>query len=422
MNFINAFLGIFLDMSLYMVIGMILTGILHVVMKKDTVAKHLGKDSKLPAVKAAAMGVPLPLCSCGVLPTTVYLSQNGATTSAVMAFLISTPQTGVDSIIATLGMMGVVMAIYRPIAAFISGVAGGAIIQRIAGDKKIEEQGETACCAGDSCATDRPEKIAVKTSVWDKVKGMVRYAFVAFIDDIALHFIVGVLIATAITLIIPTGFFERISISSGVLAMIVMLVVGLPMYICSTSSIPIALALMAKGISPGAAFVFLFAGPATNAASLAVLSKSLGKKTVAIYLAVTAVSAIGFGLLLDGIIGWFSLPMPNFMAHTAAHGSSWIKIVAGIIFAATLLRSIANRLIRRIKKRKSANSKAAHVLEIDGMTCAHCAKSVTDVLVNCDGVHKVSVDVKQGKAYVDGENMDIDDLRKAVTQAGYSAK
>ncbi len=275
MVFVNEFFNIFLDMSLYMLIGMVLTGVLHVVMKKDSIAKHLGQGSRLPAVKAAAFGVPLPLCSCGVLPTTVYLSQNGATTSAVMAFLIATPQTGVDSIIATFGMMGVVFAVYRPIAAFISGVAGGYFIQKIAGSKRIElqTQEEYHDCEGGSCAVE--ERIS-KLSIKDKIKGMFRYAFVDFIDDISLHFVVGVLIAAAITLIIPSGFFESLHINSGILAMLVMLLVGIPMYICSTSSIPIARVLLAKGISPGAAFVFLFAGPATNAASLAVLSKTLG--------------------------------------------------------------------------------------------------------------------------------------------------
>lgn len=294
----------------------------------------------------------MPLCSCGVLPTTVYLSQNGASTSAVMAFLISTPQTGVDSMIATFGMMGIVFAVYRPIAAFISGVAGGYIIQKIAGNKKIEQPEEENCttdCAGESCTQSEEVTVQSKPSVKDRLMSMVRYAFFDFIDDISLHFVVGVLIATAITLIIPTGFFESLHISSGILAMIVMLAVGLPMYICSTSSIPIALVLLAKGISPGAAFVFLFAGPATNAASLAVLSKSLGKKTVAIYLAITAVSAIGFGLMLDGIISWFSLPMPIFETGGAMNGTSILKIVTGIIFGAVIIRSLSAKLIKRIK-------------------------------------------------------------------------
>ena len=245
MKFISAFVDVFLDMSLYMLIGMVLTGVLSVVMKKQTVSKHLGKNSKLPAVKAAALGVPLPLCSCGVLPTTVYLSENGASTSAVMSFLISTPQTGVDSIIATFGMMGLVFAVYRPIAAFVSGVAGGALIQRISGKRRIEDSGHAECTDG-SCSVPLASEEERKLTLSEKIKKMAKYAFVEFVDDIAVHFIVGVLIAALITLIIPTGFFESLNISSGILAMIVMLIIGLPMYICSTSSIPIALGLMAK--------------------------------------------------------------------------------------------------------------------------------------------------------------------------------
>jgi len=425
LKFLGAFLDVFLDMSLYMLIGMVLTGVLSVVMKKQTVAKHLGAKSRLPAVKAAAFGVPLPLCSCGVLPTTVYLSQNGASTSAVMAFLISTPQTGVDSIIATFGMMGLVFAVYRPIAAFISGVAGGALIQKIAGDHRMKDTQEAhehdhAGCEGYSCSV--PEAAEEKLTIKEKLKKMVNYAFVEFVDDIAVHFVIGVVIAALITLIIPTGFFESINISSGILAMLVMLIIGLPMYICSTSSIPIALGLMAKGISPGAAFVFLFAGPATNAASLSVLSKSLGKKTVAIYLAVTAVSAVGFGLLLDAIIGWFNLPMPQFSVQTHVHGISVLEIITGAIFGAVLLRSLIVKLVQKIKAVRGRYSEEAKILNIEGMSCEHCAKTVRQAIEKVNGVKSVSVDVKEGKAYIEGENIDMQAVKQAVEDAGYIVK
>ncbi len=352
MVFFNSAADIFLDMSLYMLIGMVLTGLLSVVMKKQTVARHLGPGSRFPALKAALFGVPLLLCSCGVLPTTNYLSQSGASTSAVMAFLISTPQTGVDSIIATFGMMGVVFAVYRPVAAFISGVAGGALIQKIAGNKNlkdIEEHDEKGGCCSGGCSCESDEKAL---SFKEKLIKMADYAFVDFVDDISVHFVVGLAIAALITVIIPTGFFESLNISSGILAMLVMLIIGLPMYICSTSSIPIALVLLAKGISPGAAFVFLFAGPATNAASLTVLSKTLGKKTVAVYLAVTAVSAIGFGLLLDGLIGWLSLPMPALAIQTSGTGVSALKIISGIVFGGLIIRSLFNKLVVRLKIKK----------------------------------------------------------------------
>ena len=353
MVFLNAVIDIFLDMSLFMLIGMILTGVLSVVVKKQTVSKHLGEGTRFAALKAAALGVPLPLCSCSVLPTTTYLSQSGASTSAVMAFLISTPQTGIDSIIATFGMMGVVFAVYRPVAAFISGVAGGALIQKISGNRKLEEIEEhdehDECCSG-GCSCDSGQKTL---SLKEKLIKMADYAFVDFVDDVSVHFVIGLIIAALITVIIPTGFFESLHISSGILAMLVMLIVGLPMYICSTSSIPIALVLLAKGISPGAAFVFLFAGPATNAASLAVLSKTLGKKTVAVYLAITAVSAVGFGLLLDGLISWLSLPMPEFGLQAAVRSASTLKIISGVIFGGLILRSLINKLVVRIKKGKN---------------------------------------------------------------------
>ena len=420
MVIINTFVEIFTDMALYMLIGMILTGVLHGVMKKDTVARYLGQGSRLPSVKAAVFGVPMPLCSCGVLPTTIFLSQSGASTSAVMAFLISTPQTGVDSIIATFGMMGIVFAVYRPIAAFISGAAGGALIQRIAGNKAAAIQQADASCEDGACCSTAPDT-SEKLTPGARIKGMAQYAFVDFVDDISVHFLIGVLIAVAITLLLPADIFARIHIGSGILGMLVMLIIGFPMYICSTSSIPIALALMAKGISPGAAFVFLFAGPATNAASLAVLTKALGKKTVAVYLAVMTVSAIGFGLLLDALIsafGWSVTPVDDI---AMGHGTSVLKITAGVVFGLLLLRSLIAKLAARIRAGRAQHIKADMVLHVSGMTCAHCAANVQHALEGIDGVQRAVVDEKDGVAYVYGRDLDTDTLVAAVKQAGYDA-
>ncbi len=373
MGFFERLIEIFLDMSLYMLIGMILAGVLHAALKRDTVVKHLGKGSRFAAVKAALFGVPLPLCSCGVLPAAVYLGKNGANTSAAMAFLISTPQTGIDSIIATAGMMGAVFAVYRPLVAFISGAAGGALIQKITGaaahDYMVKEEPGCSCgghgCGdgcGDSCddggsCGDCGARANERSSFRAKLKSVFRYAFVDFMDDISLHFAVGAAIAAAITLLIPEGFFADISIGSGILGMLLMLVIGLPMYICSTSSIPVALALMAKGISPGAAFVFLFAGPATNAASLSALVKVFGKKTVAAYVAVTAAFAVGFGILLDLIIEWFSLPVLTGGAAEGTEEQSLVRIISGILFGALLLRSLGSRLIKSVKQKRAAGCK-----------------------------------------------------------------
>ena len=177
-----------------------------------------------------------------------------------------------------------------------------------------------------------------------------------------------------------------------------------------------------KGISPGAAFVFLFAGPATNAASLSVLSKSLGKKTVAVYLAVTAVSAIGFGLLLDGLIGWLNLPMPEFSVQTHVHGVSALKIVTGVIFGVILLRSLVVKVLQKIKAVRGRNNEEAEIVDIEGMSCEHCAKAVRESIEKIDGVKSVSVDVKEGKAYIEGENIDMQAVKDVVVKAGYTPK
>jgi uncharacterized membrane protein YraQ (UPF0718 family) len=358
---IKSFLSIFNDMSLYMIIGLLLAGVLHAVLKRGTVAKHLGKDAGFASVKGALFGIPMPVCSCGVLPITAYLSRSGAQTSAVMAFLIATPQTGLDSIAVTLGMLGIVFAVYRPLVTFISGAAGGAIIQKIAGKKRGTEELSCSCSAecginceetyDARCEPDLKEDDRSRTLA-ERIKGVFRYAFSELLDDISLHFLIGVIIAAAITLLIPKGLFSELNIGSGLPGMLAMLVVGLPMYVCSTSSIPIALAFMAKGISPGAAFVFLFAGPATNAASIAVLVKTFGRKTVAVYLAVISIFAVGFGLLLDGIISWFSLSMPVVATLNDISDTGIVNIIAGVLFSILLIRSLAAKFLRKIRKKK----------------------------------------------------------------------
>jgi copper chaperone CopZ len=251
---------------------------------------------------------------------------------------------------------------------------------------------------------------------------MARYAFFDFVDDIAVHFLIGVLIAAAITLILPTNFFADIAIGSGIIGMLVMLIIGFPMYICSTSSIPIALALMAKGISPGAAFVFLFAGPATNAASLSVLIKTLGKKTVAAYLAVMAVCAVGFGLLLDALIAAFEWDVVPIGDAMAGHGASVLEIIAGIVFGLLLLRSLIKKLAARIKARRAHRVQADAVLNVKGMTCGHCSANVQHALEGVSGVRKAVADEKKGTALVFGQGLSTDALCAAVKAAGYDAE
>jgi len=357
LDFLHNLFILYLDMGYYMVIGLTLVGILHVYVNKKWVSKHLGNHSFGSVVKASLFGVPLPLCSCGVVPTAVYFKKNGASTGAVVSFLISTPQTGVDSIIATYGLMGPVMAIFRPLAAFVSGVVGGGIVNSFASsmdtptDSPITEDIPESDCScnstscGQGCEYDIQEM--KNTSFLSKLREMFNYAFGEFLDDIVVHFIIGLIVAALITTLIPDQFFSDLGLSSGILAMLIMIVIGLPMYICSTSSIPIAIALILKGFSPGAAFVFLFIGPVTNAASLTLIGKALGKKITVVYILTVSILSIGFGYLLDFILNTFdlSLDLSQYTEGSEGYGIH-VYIVAGVFFLIILYT-----LIKRFRQK-----------------------------------------------------------------------
>ncbi|MDA3845022.1 MAG: SO_0444 family Cu/Zn efflux transporter [Vallitaleaceae bacterium] len=384
-DFLKNLFVLYIDMGYYMVIGLTLVGILHVYVNKKWVSKHLGNHSFGSVIKASLFGVPLPLCSCGVVPTAVYFKKNGASTGAVVSFLISTPQTGVDSIIATYGLMGPVLAIFRPFAAFISGIVGGGIVNLFARNKdqvvltsrvpdgltKSAEEGfiknsaapldspidasldntpEIDCgCSNHGCEQGCEDDISEmkNDSFSTKLRKMFSYAFGEFLDDIVIHFIVGLIVAALITTLIPDQFFSDLGVNSGIIAMLIMIVIGLPMYICSTSSIPIAIALILKGFSPGAAFVFLFVGPVTNAASLALIGKALGKKITIIYIVTVSALSIAFGYLLDFLLNTFdlSLDLSHYLEGPEAYGLH-MYVVSGIFFL-IILYTLFKRLYKK---------------------------------------------------------------------------
>ncbi|MFI3167538.1 MAG: SO_0444 family Cu/Zn efflux transporter [Bacillota bacterium] len=360
--FFENFIDMFVDVAPYIILGLIFVGLLNAYVQKDLVLKHLGGEGFSSVVKASIVGVPLPLCSCGVVPTAIGLKKSGASNGAVTSFLISTPQTGVDSILATYSLMGLVMAIFRPIVAFISGIIGGLAVGIFAknekGDTNVEvhscccgggeetkaeehccccheeEQVEEHCC----CGGQKEEAKAGESKFFTAMKN----SFGSFLDEMTAHFVIGMLISALITTFVPTDFFVNIGLDSGIFAMIAMVIIGIPMYICSVGAIPIAISLVAKGLSYGSAFVFLFAGPVTNVASILVLSKALGKKVTSIYIAVMIVCSIGFGLLLDFLIATFDLSILT-TAGAVHHSGGIFSVILAVILGILMIKSVAKR-------------------------------------------------------------------------------
>ncbi len=344
MEFIEILIDLFIDMSFYIMIGLLLVGILHVFVKKDWIIKQLGSNSITSVIKSSLIGVPLPLCSCGVIPTAIEMKKSGASNGAVISFLISTPQTGVDNIIATWGLLGPFMAVFRAISAFVSGIIGGIIVNIFCFKEEVKEVKQSCCCTNKK--NDAKEEYE---SLANKIKRVFKYSFFEFLDEISLHLILGIFVSAIISVLIPEDFFIGIGLDSGILAMLLMVVIGLPMYICSTSSIPIALSLVLKGLSPGAAFVFLFTGPVTNIASLIVLAKTFSKKVIAIYLGSVVILSIISGYIFDYMIGIFGIDLHSHLSHAGHMKNDTVANTLAIIFFVLLTTSMVKKLIKKFK-------------------------------------------------------------------------
>ena len=295
---------VFYEGSFYILIGFVIAGLLAEFVPDRLVARHLGGENFRSVAIAALFGAPLPLCSCSVLPAAAGLRRQGASRSATMSFLISTPETGVDSIALTYGLLGPVMAVVRPVVAVITAIVAGMISIGIRDERedleleaKLEQLGDHAHESG-PCESET--HVAAPPSLGERARRIFKYSFVTLLDDIAFWMVIGILLSAVLSAALPDNFFsEVVGWDSGLLPMLAMAAIGIPLYICASASTPVAAALIAKGLSPGAALVFLLTGPADNASSIAVVGKMLGRKHLKAYTGSIACVSIAAGLLLD---------------------------------------------------------------------------------------------------------------------------
>lgn len=345
---------ILLKSSVYMLLGFFVAGLLSVYMKPEMIRRYLGRGRVRPVFMSALMGIPLPLCSCGVVPAAAGLKRQGANRGATLSFLISTPETGVDSIPVTYALMDPVMTVIRPVAAFVTAVVAGIAenffgrSNRSGADPSPANISESRRCCSAQGAADKnisPRKTAVK-----KLMQGMQYAFVELLGDIGPWFLFGVLLAGIISCIIPDNFTESFP-GGHFAAMLIMLVAGVPMYICATSSTPIAAALVLKGLSPGAALVFLLSGPATNVASMTMVGKLLGKRSLVIYLGAIAACSLAFGVFTDWVYMKLGVSARTIVASLPELMPPSIEIAAVII----LLILIVNARFRAYKEKKSCS-------------------------------------------------------------------
>ena len=412
MAWLNAFLLMLHEMSPYLLLGFLIAGVLHAFVPTRVYSRYLSGTGLRSVVAAALFGIPLPLCSCGVLPTAVSLRRGGASRAASTSFLIATPQTGVDSIAATYSMMGLPFAILRPVAALVTAMLGGNVVGAIERRGKLQDDQECS----DACSTGE----TLKPTLWGRIVEALRYGFFEMVQNIGRWLVLGLIVATLITVLVPDDFFQTYA-RWPLLNMFVIVLVAVPMYICATGSIPIAAALMMKGLSPGCALVMLMAGPAANMASMLVISQSFGRKAMWAYLASIVAGAIGFGVLVDywpGLREVFFNAMPHHhgaMSHEMSVG--WFNWVCSTFLMLMLVVGIGNKYWKsyQIKQHKT---NAMKEFKVEGMMCNHCKATVEKGLAQLEGVEQVTVDLAKGIAYVEG-NVDEDAVRAKVVELGF---
>ena len=383
-GFLTSLLNVVCEMAPYLLLGFFIAGVLHVFVPQMFYANYLSRNNKLSVLWAALLGVPLPLCSCGVIPTAIGLRNEKASKGAIASFLIATPQTGIDSILATFSLMGLGFAIIRPTAALITGVCGGLLVNRLVREDDLKDDSFTSCL------------VESGNRIWRVLK----YAYYDMLRDIGLRLLIGLVVAALIQVAVPDEFFLSFG-SQPLLQMLVILVIAVPMYICSTGSIPVAAALMMKGLSPGAALVMLMAGPAVNLASILVVHKSMGRRFTSIYLMTIVGFAVLFGLLLNatgylmtivgfavlfGLLlnatGWdFTIAAQDACCMSTSALPSPFKIVCATVLTLLIIFALMMKFFSKFTAQKPLDPDVT-VYRVEDMHCSHCEAAVVRAVEN----------------------------------------
>lgn len=355
---------VFLDTAFWLLIGLLAAGVIKSFIAEDTMKRWVGGKGIGAILRAALFGAPLPLCSCGVLPAAIGLHRSGASKEATVSFLISTPETSVDSVAVTYALMGPVMAVFRPIAALFNAVGTG-LLTAMVPDQRMAAQAEvieTGCCAAEkskaenatsSCCASKPvEAVGVHQScctedqavvpVGSKLMQVLSYAGAELLDDISKWLAVGIVLAGVMLTLIPPDWLAQWG--GGLMAMLVMLVVGIPMYICAVASTPVAAGLLVAGVSPGAVLVFLLVGPATNIASFALLKNELGSKVTVVYLLGLSVLSLLMGLSLEWLLDVQGWHIEAQLGHAHAMLPEVVSVISAIVLIVLAIKPVRRSL------------------------------------------------------------------------------
>ncbi|MGB5736800.1 MAG: permease [Thiohalocapsa sp.] len=391
---------ILLELSPSLLLGLFIAGLMHVYLPAGMIHRGLNRPNLASVLRASLLGVPLPLCSCGVIPTALGLRKEGASVGATTSFMISTPQTGIDSILVSAAFLGWPFAIFKVVAAFATGIFGGALVNRF--------------------VPADPPSVAARSSAQDETRrdrgllGALHYAVFDLLAAIDLWLIAGVLAAALVTTLTPPDFFSGQVWAQGLLGMLVVLAISLPLYVCTTASVPIAASLIAAGMPAGSALVFLMAGPATNVATIGAVYRTLGPRVLGLYLGTVVVMSLLFGLTFDQL-----LAVSVVGASPHAHGTDWLSLVSTLLLLLLLGLLSARRLRARMAPPMPLTENTLR-LQVEGMTCQHCVGSVKRSLEALDAVDEAQPELSSGLVSVRGGRLDASALIRAVEQAGFS--
>jgi len=363
-----------LDASFWLVIGLFIGGIFKTLIPTAFLHKHLSQDGFSSIIKAAILGAPLPLCSCGVIPAAMGLREAGASKSATTSFLVSTPETGIDSVFITYAMMGPFMAVVRPIVAIVSAITTGTLVNffdyetssegsvkattSCCSTKQEEKISKTDCCSTtsscetddiseqDSCCSTNTKK--EDEALINKITNGIKYAFTDLLDNILLWLVIGLIFAAVVQTFVSSDIL--IKYGTGWTGMLVMLVVGIPMYVCATASTPLAAGFLMAGISPGAVIVFLLAGPATNMATLGIINQQMGKRTMLLYLMGIMSTALISGFVVNGLVTLWAIDINQHLDMNHSHMPTWVQLLSLLLLLGLSLRKLP--LLSRIRLNK----------------------------------------------------------------------
>jgi uncharacterized membrane protein YraQ (UPF0718 family)/copper chaperone CopZ len=352
-----------------------------------------------------------PRRRCGRRPWAASLKKSGASNGAVVSFLVTTPTSGVDSILATYSLLGFAFAVARVLVSFVIGVLAGVFTSLVERPRVGDPAGSPGAAAS----------VLGQSSGENRAVTAFSYAFDELMGGIARPLLWGTLLGGVIGYILPAGVLGQY-VGEGLPAYLAMLAVGVPLYVCASGSIPLAAALMAKGISPGAALIFLIVGPATNAASVSVILNMLGKRALAVYLALIVLGSLAAGWGADAFFAAFPglVPPPAVAAHQHATGLSLLETASGVVLGLLTLYHVLKPVVARLGRKGEAEMGNRVQLKVSDMTCQHCVRTITGAVSELRGVKNVSADPTTKLVSLDlDEGVDPKAVEKAILDAGY---